>query len=59
MVIVPWTIEQSQLTIPEIPGLGVKLTKGLEGKYPFREDAVYQCNAWQLLIRQSRTFDRS
>jgi L-alanine-DL-glutamate epimerase-like enolase superfamily enzyme len=43
MVIVPWQIENGKLTIQEVPGLGVQLTKEIEEKYSFREDAVYQC----------------
>jgi L-alanine-DL-glutamate epimerase-like enolase superfamily enzyme len=43
MVVAPWQIENGKLTVPEVPGLGVKLTSDIEEKYPFREEAVYQC----------------
>lgn len=43
MVVVPWQIENGKLTVPEVPGLGVKLTSYIEEKYPFREEAAYQC----------------
>ncbi len=43
MVVEPWQIEKGRLSLPEVPGLGVKLTQEIEEKYPFREEAVYEC----------------
>lgn len=39
----PWQIDKGLLYLPDSPGLGVKLTKEIENKYPFREDATYSC----------------
>ena len=43
MMIEPWSIKNGKLTLPEIPGLGIKLNKDIEEKYPFRETAIYSC----------------
>jgi len=43
MLIEPWSINNGKLTLPEIPGLGIKLNKDIEEKYPFRETAIYSC----------------
>jgi L-alanine-DL-glutamate epimerase-like enolase superfamily enzyme len=43
MLIEPWSIKNGKLTLPEIPGLGIKLNKDIEEKYPFRETAIYSC----------------
>ena len=39
----PLTIRDGKLQLPTAPGLGVVLTPELEEKYPFREDALYNC----------------
>ena len=31
--------------LSEAPGLGVRLTPGIEARYPFRTEAVYRCLA--------------
>jgi L-alanine-DL-glutamate epimerase-like enolase superfamily enzyme len=43
LVVSPWTIKRGELTLPETPGLGVRLTAEIEKTYAFREDAVYRC----------------
>ena len=43
MVEEPWQIASGMLTLPTLPGLGVKLTPEVERQYPFRPKAVYQC----------------
>ncbi|MEO7599129.1 MAG: mandelate racemase/muconate lactonizing enzyme family protein [Opitutus sp.] len=43
LVTVPWQVAGGRLTLPGIPGLGVRLTPEIELMYPFREDAVYRC----------------
>jgi hypothetical protein len=32
-----------ELTIPKIPGLGIKLNSDIEEKYQFKETANYSC----------------
>ncbi len=39
----PWRIEDGILHLPDIPGLGVRLTPKFERQFPFRKDAVYNC----------------
>ncbi|MDX2008463.1 MAG: mandelate racemase/muconate lactonizing enzyme family protein [Meiothermus sp.] len=39
----PLEIRAGNLRPPVQPGLGVRLSPGLEARYPFREDAVYAC----------------
>jgi len=39
----PWQIADGRLTLPDSPGLGVRLTPQIERDYAFREDAVYHC----------------
>jgi len=43
MMIEPWSIKNGGLTIPKIPGLGIKLNRDIEEKYQFRETAIYSC----------------
>ena len=43
LVAQPWNIAQGRLTLPDIPGLGVRLTPEIECEFRFREDAVYRC----------------
>lgn len=43
MLIEPWSIKNGELTIPKIPGLGIKLNSDIEEKYQFRETAIYSC----------------
>lgn len=43
LVITPWTIDHGHLTLPDTPGLGVRLTPDIEREFSFREDAVYRC----------------
>lgn len=39
----PWQLSGGQITLPDTPGLGVRLTPEIEREYPFRDDAVYRC----------------
>jgi L-alanine-DL-glutamate epimerase-like enolase superfamily enzyme len=39
----PWQVRDGKLILPDIPGLGVRLTPEIEKKYAFRESAVYRC----------------
>lgn len=43
LVAQPWSIAGGVLTLPETPGLGVRLTPEIEREFRFREDAVYHC----------------
>lgn len=43
MIEEPWPIASGMLTLPTLPGLGVRLTSEIEQQYPFRPEAVYQC----------------
>lgn len=43
LLITPWSLSEGRLTLPEVPGLGVRLTREIERDYAFREDAVYRC----------------
>lgn len=43
MMIEPWSINKGRLTIPKIPGLGIRLSSEIEEKYQFRETAIYSC----------------
>ena len=45
MVARPWDITGGTLTLPDLPGLGVRLTPEVERDFAFREDAVYACLA--------------
>jgi len=39
----PWEIARGRIRLPDIPGLGVRLTPEIEKEFPFREDSVYRC----------------
>ena len=39
----PWRIDGGHLRLPEVPGLGVRLTPEIEREYAFRSEAVYRC----------------
>jgi L-alanine-DL-glutamate epimerase-like enolase superfamily enzyme len=39
----PWELRAGRISIPDTPGLGVRLTAELEREYAFREEAVYHC----------------
>lgn len=43
LAIAPWEIEKGMLTLPDTPGLGLRLTPEIEQEYPFRPEAVYRC----------------
>lgn len=43
LLVAPWKITHGHLSLPEIPGLGVRLTPEIEKIFSFREDAVYRC----------------
>ncbi len=43
LVVQPWEITRGELVLPEVPGLGVRLTPEIEREYAFREEAVYRC----------------
>jgi L-alanine-DL-glutamate epimerase-like enolase superfamily enzyme len=43
MITETWNIQAGFLHLPELPGLGVQLTKKTERRYPFKKDAVYSC----------------
>ena len=43
MMTEPLGIEGGNLIAPKTPGLGVKLNREIEVKYPFRKEAVYTC----------------
>ncbi len=43
MVEKPWQIASGLLTLPDLPGLSVRLTSEIEQQYPYRSEAVYQC----------------
>jgi len=43
MITEPWNIQFGFLNLSELPGLGVKLSKETERRYPFKKDAVYSC----------------
>lgn len=38
-----WRVIDGQIHLPDMPGLGVKLTDDMIADYPFRPDAVYAC----------------
>ncbi len=39
----PWQIAGGRLRLPELPGLGLRLTPEIEREFAFREDAIYRC----------------
>jgi L-alanine-DL-glutamate epimerase-like enolase superfamily enzyme len=39
----PWQIENGLLQLPDVPGLGVELTREIEDRFPYRDDAIYSC----------------
>ena len=43
MMIEPWSIKDGELTLPKIPGLGIKLNTDIEEKYQFKKTANYSC----------------
>jgi L-alanine-DL-glutamate epimerase-like enolase superfamily enzyme len=43
LLVQPWDISSGQITLPDVPGLGVRLTPEIEREYAFREEAVYRC----------------
>lgn len=43
MLVEPWRIERGRLSLPAVPGFGVRLTPEIEREFAFREDAVYRC----------------
>ncbi len=43
LLVQPWQIAGGQITLPDTPGLGVRLTPEIEREYAFREEAVYRC----------------
>jgi hypothetical protein len=36
-------IDQGNLALADLPGLGARLTPEIERAFPFREEAVYRC----------------
>jgi L-alanine-DL-glutamate epimerase-like enolase superfamily enzyme len=45
MLAEPLRISEGKLLPPTLPGIGVRLTESILERYPFREDAVYQCSS--------------
>ncbi len=43
MVKSPWDVRDGNLYLTDVPGLGVRLTREIEKKYAFRQDALYNC----------------
>lgn len=43
LTIFAWSITGGRITLPDTPGLGVRLTPEIEREYAFREEAVYHC----------------
>jgi len=50
LMIEPLCIKKGKLYLSSAPGLGVCLTKEIETKYPFKEEAVYKCNGDRSII---------
>ena len=46
----PWVLRDGQITLPDTPGLGVRLTPEIERDFAFREDAVYHCRVDPALL---------
>jgi L-alanine-DL-glutamate epimerase-like enolase superfamily enzyme len=51
-----WSVASGHITLPDTPGLGVRLTPEIEREYAFREDADYHClvNATRIPLAEWR-----
>lgn len=45
----PLVFNDGKMSAPTQPGLGIQLTDEIEAKYPFREDAVYDCSSKRII----------
>lgn len=43
LAMAPWKIQKGFLTLPDLPGLGMRLTPEVEKTYAYRPEAVYHC----------------
>lgn len=52
MTVEPWNISQGILSISNVPGLGVTLTKEIEKEFEFKNDSAYSCIAQKSSINE-------